>query len=58
MDRYPKTALEMDFEEFLAWSVGMVLFGIGRGEKLRDIMRHILNHASRNEVWGRKKKGQ
>lgn len=35
-----------------AWSVSMVLFGIGQGDKLRDIMRNILNHAGNNKVWG------
>ena len=51
-DRHQKTALELDFDEFLSWAVSMVLFGIGQGEKLRDVMHNILNHAARNEVWG------
>jgi hypothetical protein len=51
-DRHQKTALEMDFNEFVSWATSRVLFGIGEGERLRDIMHSIIDHAARNTVFG------
>lgn len=48
-----KTALEMDFNEFLAWATGFVITGLGEGRTIRDSMYCVLDHALRNEVFGK-----
>lgn len=50
-----KTAnpLNMTYEDFSAWAVGFLLLEIGRGEKIRDIVYHILDLAQRNTVFGK-----
>lgn len=47
-----KSALEMEFSEFVDWATGHVLLGLGRGEGLRNILHSIVDHACRNTVFG------
>ena len=47
-----KTALDMDFNEFIDWATGYILMGIGSGEPLRSLVRVVLDHAVRNKVFG------
>lgn len=54
-DRTQKTALEMDFNEFVTWATAFILFGIGEGRSLRELVWNVLNHAVRNEVFGKGK---
>ena len=51
--RHEKTALEMDFDEFVSWATSYILFGIGEGQSLRDLVRTVLDHAARNKVFGK-----
>lgn len=51
-DRTEKNALEMDFNEFVTWATGYILFGIGEGQKLRDLVRIVVDHAARNPNFG------
>lgn len=54
-DRTKKTAPEMDFDEFITWATGYILFGIGEGQKLRDVVWFVCNQAAQNKVWGGQK---
>jgi hypothetical protein len=56
--RHEKTAVELDFDDFVSWATSMVLFRIAEGDKLRNIIHIILDHAARNEVWGGGRKGK
>jgi hypothetical protein len=51
-DRTQKNADEMDFNEFVIWSTGYVLFGIAEGQTLRSVMFAICQSAAMNKVWG------
>ncbi len=52
MDRTQKTALEMNFNEFVSWATAFIIFGIGEGTKLKDLVCTIIDHAVRNKVFG------
>ena len=54
-DRTQKFATEMDFNEFVTWATGYILFGIGEGSKLKDLVHTVVNQAMMNEVFGGKK---
>lgn len=58
-DRTQKYAIEMDYNEFITWATGYILFGIGEGRTLREIVSTIVNQAAQNEVFsgGKKKNG-
>ena len=49
-----KLATEMDFNEFVTWATSYILFGIGEGRKLKDLVHTVVDHAARNEVFGGK----
>jgi len=51
-DRTEKTALEMDFNEFVTWATGFILFGIGEGRSLRELVHTVVDHAARNPNFG------
>ena len=48
--------LKLDFSQFVDWATGYVTFGIGRGESLRNSLHVVLDHAVRNEVFGKEKR--
>jgi hypothetical protein len=56
--RHLQNALEMNFEDFVSWAVSEVVFGIGKGNDLREIMFKIVDHAARNETFGRGSKSK
>jgi len=47
-----KTALDMNFNEFVNWATGYILMGIGRGDNLNMLVRTVLDHSLRNRVFG------
>jgi hypothetical protein len=47
-DRTQQTALEMDFHDFTTWATAYILFGIGEGRSLKDLVFTVVDHASRN----------
>jgi len=49
----PKHATEMTYNEFCNWASGRVLIGIGGGENLKGLVEMIVDHALRNEKFGR-----
>lgn len=53
-DRTSKTPTEMTFDEFVAWATSYILFGIGEGQTLRELVFTIVNQVVLNEVFGAK----
>jgi hypothetical protein len=53
-----KPAIEMSFDEFVTWATAKVLFGIGEGQKLRDLMWLIIHQAVMNEIFGGQKRAK
>jgi hypothetical protein len=51
-DRTAKAATEMNFDEFVTWATGYLIFGIGEGNKLRNLMHTIVNQAAQNPHFG------
>ena len=51
-----KYTTEMTFNEFVDWSAGYVLVGLGTGLGLRAMMYTIVNAVCLNEVFGGKRK--
>lgn len=49
--RHEKKPQEMNFEEFTSWATSHILFGIGQGNTLRDLVQIIMIHAAENTVW-------
>lgn len=54
-DRTQKSTDEMTFDEFVSWATGYVLFGIGDGTKLRELIFVVVNQSALNKVWGGQK---
>lgn len=50
--KHQKTALDLDFNEFVSWATSHILFGIAEGQKLRDLVTTVVDHACRNKVFG------
>lgn len=48
-----KTALDMEFDEFVRWATGYVLMGIGGGTPLKELMDTVIDHACRNKIFGK-----
>ena len=53
-----KKPLDMTFDEFVSWATGYLLFEIGAGRRLRDIMFTILDMSTRNNVFGKEQKAR
>lgn len=49
-DRTQKTADELEFKEFVTWATSYILFGIGEGDKLRNLVHVVVD--ARNKVFG------
>lgn len=50
-----KSTDEMDFNEFVNWATGYIVFGIGEGTRLRELVWCVCNRAMLNEVFGGRK---
>jgi len=48
-----KTALEMEWKEFIAWATGYVIVGLGEGRTVRESVEIIVDHAIRNTKFGK-----
>lgn len=42
----------MDVNEFVAWATGYILFGIGEGRSLKELIHTIAVQAASNKVFG------
>lgn len=48
-------ATELNFNDFVKWANGFMLFEIGCGRSLNEIMWVICQQAAANKVWGGQK---